>query len=113
MKIFYNFVIIYIVMFLIDKYLLKRFRTFKINEYDLMKKLCNLKRSSNANKSIKLICSLINAFIMSIVIIFNLYSNWSFYITFPLSFILLLLLIYSFYKIFGNILKGKENEKRY
>lgn len=109
MKIFYSFIIMYIAIFIVDRYILKKVEFLKINEYEYMKKLCNLKKNSKSTKAINVTTSLINAFIMSLVIIFDLYCDLSLIIVFPLSFVAMMLLIYSSYKTFGTYLKKKEN----
>lgn len=108
MKIVYEFIILYIIMFLIDYVILKQFHT---NELEYMKLRFKLKKTLKQTKKIKIICSLINSFIISIVVIFSLHCKWNLAITLLVDFVLLILLIYSIYGVFGNILKKEKSKK--
>ena len=108
MKLVYEFIILYVIMFFIDYLILKKLNV--LDEYNFMKNLCHLKRKKKPKKSIKIISSLINSFILSLVCVFAININLSLIIVIPLTFILLMLLIYSLYKIYGNILKNKESK---
>lgn len=109
-KVVIIFLILYIIMFLIDYFELKKFMT---SEYEFMRYKYNLpKKNKKFIQSIKLKCSVINAFILSIVSIFALFIKLPLYIILFSSFILLLLLIYCFYSIYGRILLKKLRKNK-
>lgn len=110
MKIFLKILLIYIVTFLIDYFILKNLNKFKIDEYSYMKKRYKLKKRKV--KNIRIITSLLNSLIMTFVCIFILYVKLPLILSFFIGFIFLILLIYSIYGIYGNILRKWENEKR-
>lgn len=104
-KVVIVFMILYMIMFLIDYFILKKFMT---SEYEFMRYKYNLpKKNKKFIQSIKLKCSLINAFILSIVCTFALFINLQLYIILPISFVWLLMLIYACYSIYGKILLKK------
>lgn len=105
MKVVYEFIILYIVMFIVDYVILKKLNV--LDEYNFIRKLCNIKKKIKVSKKLKIISSLFNSFIISIVCVFAINVNLSIIIVLPISFCLLFLLIYSVYKIYGNILKNK------
>lgn len=109
MELICSFLVIYIIMFLVDYFILKNLKKYRINEFEYMKKRFKLKNKKG--NYIKVITSFLNAFIMTIVCIFVLYINWPLIITLPISFILLLLLVYSLYGLYGNLL-GRKYEKK-
>ena len=108
-KILICFISIFILTFLLDYFLLKKFH---VNELEYMKIRFKLKKSFKETKKIKLITSAINAFILTLVITFAFYCKWNLIIIFSISFILLVLLIYSMYGIYGKILYKKQLLKK-
>ncbi len=106
------FLVIYIIIFLLDYFLLKRFKVLMINEYDYLIARFKLKDNDKERKRSKLICSLLNALIISLVSTFIIYIKWSLYLKFPLAFVLLVILIYTIYGLYGIILRSKQNEKK-
>ena len=104
-----NILIIFIVTFLADYLILKNLKKYKIDDYNYMKKRYKFKKKKN--KNFKIISSLLNAFIMTLVCIFILYIRVPLIISIFISFVLLLLLIYSVYGIYGSILKKEEKKK--
>ena len=110
MKLFYEFIVIYILMFLVDYLILKKLKI--LDEYSLIKKLSHIKVRKNASKKILLITSFINSLILTLVCMFAIHIQLSLIIVMPLSFLLLLLLIYSLYSIYGNILRSKYEKKK-
>lgn len=106
MKVICEFIILYIVMFLIDYFILKKFMT---SEYEFMRYKCKLPRKGKKYlESIKLNCSLINAFILSFVCTCALLCELPLFITLPLAFLIMLVLIYIIYSVYGKILKRKK-----
>ena len=108
-----TFLVIYIIIFLGDYFLFKRFKIFMINEYDYLLTRFKLKDNEKDRKLAKLICSLLNSLIISLVSTFIIYIKLPLYLKFPLAFILLVALIYSIYGLYGdmninNVLKLKE-----
>ena len=103
------FVFLLIIMFLIDFLILKKFH---INELEYMKARFKLKKSLKETKKIKIITSLINSFILSLVIVFAIYCKWNLFIILIISFLLLTLLIYIIYGIYGKFLMRKQDEKK-
>ena len=104
-KVVIIFIILYFLMFLVDYFILKKFMT---SEYEFMRYKFNLpKKNKKFIQSIKLKCSLINAFILSLVCTFALFINLPLYIILPISFGLILLLIYCCYSIYGKKLQKK------
>lgn len=106
------FLVIFIIIFLLDYFLLKRFKVLMINEYDYLIARFKLKDNEKARKKSKIICSLLNALIISLVSTFIIYIKWSLYLKFPLAFVLLVILIYTIYGLYGIILRSKQNEKK-
>ena len=106
------FLIIYVIIFILDYFLLKKFKILMINEYDYLVARFKLKDNEKDRKRSKIICSLINALIISLVSTFIIYIKWSLYLKFPLAFVLLVILIYSIYGLYGIILRSKQNGKK-
>lgn len=108
------FASLFIIMFLIDFYILKKIHT---SEFEYMKMKFKFKKSFKESRNMKIVSSIINAFIISTVILFSLHCNFNLFLTFIIAFVLLVLLIYSLYEIYGNILlkkmvKNSRNKKR-
>ena len=95
------FIISFVIYFLIDYLILKRSKKLKINEFEYLK----YSKSFKETKLISLICSILNSIIMGIVCAVIIYCDYPYYISIPIGFVLLFLLIYSVYGIYGNILK--------
>lgn len=110
MKTFYILLILYIALFIIDYFILKKIKKFEINEYAYLKRKNKLKLKQP--KHFKIISSLLNSLIMFLVSILALAIKTPLIITFLLCFIVLLLLIYSVYEIYGRILKKHEKTEK-
>ena len=99
------FIISFVIYFLIDYLILKRSKKLKINEFEYLKYRYKYSKSFKETKLISLICSILNSIIMGIVCAVIIYCDYPYYISIPIGFVLLFLLIYSVYGIYGNILK--------
>lgn len=110
MKLFVYYIIIFVLLFLIDYYILKNIKILEINEFDFIKKLKKIKIKQPNN--FKLISSLLNSLIMSIVCLLAIFIDLSLIFVFPICFIVLILLIYSVYEIYGRILEKNEKQKK-
>lgn len=99
----YEFIILYVLLFLMDYFVLKKLNV--LDEYNFIKHLCHIKKKIKVTYKLKLISSLINSVILSVVCVFAINVKISLLILFPLVFLLLLALIYSLYTIYGNFLK--------
>ena len=106
-----GFLIIFVVYFLVDYLLLKRSKKLSLGEFKYMQKRFNISTKVKETNEVKLICSLINSTIVSLVSIIFIYCHYNVFITLFVAFILLFLLIYSIYGIYGSLLKKKDIKK--
>lgn len=108
MKIIFSFIVFYAIMFIIDYCILKKYT----NEYEYMRLRFNLKKRAKYSQKMQFISSLINSFIMSMIITFSLFIPLPFMFKLPLDFILIILLIYCLYGIYGLKLWRYQSEAK-
>lgn len=110
MKLFVYYIIIFILLFLIDYFVLKNIKILEINEFDF---IINLKKIKiKQPKNFKFISSILNSLIMSTVCLLAKFINLPLILVVPICFIVLILLIYSVYEIYGRILEKNEKQKK-
>lgn len=99
------FIIIFVIYFLVDYFILKKSKKFKLNEFEYLRKRYKYSKNFKETKNIKLVSSGLNSLIMTTVSSVLIYCNYPMLISLSIGFVLLIFLIYSVYGIFGNVLK--------
>ena len=116
------FSIIFIIVFLVDYFFIKRKYWKKLTKGNKKKKLnelteiiylvgkFKLDKNKLPIKNLLMIISSINAFIIAIVSVIVLALNINIILKFLIGFVLLIALIYAMYEILGKYLERKEKE---
>ncbi len=102
-------IILYFLAFIVDYKILKK---FSLKEYEYMALKFNLKRKKKIPIKINIISSMINAFIITLVWIFNFLCKWHLLIKLSISFGVLISLIYVCYELYGRVLRSRGYGKK-